>query len=118
MDWDGNENEILKIDTRLVNLNVRVLDKNLVPVSGLNLKKSDFLVYENGKKQDVAFLSNTDTPFDLVLLLDLSGSTVRKRDVIWESVKRFVEATRPNDPRFSSHTYAVRNFNKARSIHG
>ncbi|MDX6444600.1 MAG: hypothetical protein QOH71_1674 [Blastocatellia bacterium] len=36
-------------------------------------------------------------PFDLVLLIDLSGSTSDKRDLIRKSTQRFIEAARPSD---------------------
>ena len=38
-----------------------------------------------------------EAPFDLVLLLDLSGSNSKKLKMIRNSAKRFVEATRPTD---------------------
>src|SRR5687768_4822735 len=39
--------EIIKIDTELVNLNVRVVDRNNRPVN--NLAEKDFKIYEDGK---------------------------------------------------------------------
>ncbi len=94
---NSDEDEVLEIDTRLVNLNVRLLDKNLFPLRVVNLSKNDFEVFEDGNKQEISFLSSIETPFDLVLLLDLSGSTIEKREVIWKSVRRFVKATRISD---------------------
>jgi len=94
---NSDEDEILEIDTRLVTLNVSLLDKNLLPLRDINLSKDEFEVFENGKEQEISFLSNRETPFDLILLLDLSGSTIGKREVIWESVRRFVKATRIDD---------------------
>lgn len=97
----NDENEVLKIDTNLVNLNVRILskdsNKDSVSVGNLNLSKEDFTVLEDGKEQEVSFFSTTEVPFDLVLVLDFSGSTADKIGLIKEAAKRFVSVARPND---------------------
>lgn len=90
------EEEVLKVESSLVNLNVRVYNRDSTPVN-LDLQKGDFVVLEDGKPQEVEFFSNTEAPFDLVLLLDLSGSTSGKQDLIRKSTERFIEAARPND---------------------
>ena len=91
------ENEVVMVETKLVNLNVRVLNEDLTNAGNLNLKKEDFAVIEDGQEQEIAFFSTTDKPFDLILLLDLSGSTQEKQGLIIESAKRFVRASRPSD---------------------
>lgn len=91
------EDEVLNIESSLVNLNVRVLTKDLFGTRGLELKKEDFLVFENGKEQEISFFSTTDTPFDLILLLDLSGSTIQKQQLIASSASRFIQSVRPKD---------------------
>jgi Ca-activated chloride channel family protein len=92
-----DENEAITVETRLVNLNVRVLTQDLKIPAGLNLTKDDFSVLENGAPQEITFFSNTEQPFDLVLLLDFSGSTVEKRDLIKSAALRFVELARADD---------------------
>jgi VWFA-related protein len=47
--------------------------------------------------QEIAFFAAAPAPFDLVLLLDLSGSTADKLDLIRSSANRFVSAARPTD---------------------
>jgi VWFA-related protein len=87
--------DVVKIDTNLVNLNVSVFDhKSPNPKM---LEQKDFAIFDNGAPQEISFFAPADSPFDLVLLLDLSGSTVKKIDLIRKSAKRFVEATRPGD---------------------
>jgi len=88
--------ETLRIDTDLVNLNVSVFNRNLSQPA-IPLQQKDFAVYENGVPQEISFFAAADTPFDLVLLLDLSASTADKIDLIRESAKRFVDAARPVD---------------------
>jgi Ca-activated chloride channel homolog len=92
-----NENEVLKIDTKLVNLNVRILTKDLKVPKDVSLTKEDFTVVEDNTEQDIEFFSTIEQPFDLVLLLDFSGSTVDKQDLIKKAAARFVEVARPND---------------------
>jgi len=93
---ETDESEVFKVETKVVNLNVRVLNEDL-SAADLNLKKEDFAVYENEIEQEITFFSTTDQPFDLVLLLDLSSSTEAKRDLIIESARRFIEAARTGD---------------------
>jgi len=45
----------------------------------------------------VSFFAATDVPFDLVLLIDLSGSTSGKRNLIRKTTQHFIEAARPGD---------------------
>ena len=94
---NNDEDEVLEIDTKLVNINVQVLNQDLTNADALALKQDDFAVYENGKEQKISFFSSTDKPFDLVLLLDFSGSTASKKDLIRKAAQRFIELARPAD---------------------
>jgi len=88
--------DIVRVDSDLVDLKVSVLRLNtLSPIT--QLQQSDFLILEDGKPQEISFFAGEDTPFDLVLLLDLSGSAAKKLKLVRNSTKRFVEATRPID---------------------
>ena len=88
--------DVIKVDTSLVNLNVSVFNSKSKMFVGA-LTKEDFRVMENGQEQTVTYFASTDVPFDLVLLVDLSGSTKDKRDLIKKSTLRFIEAARPTD---------------------
>src|SRR5207237_999439 len=88
--------ETIRIDTDLVNLNVSVFNLRASQTNGL-LQQKDFAVFENGASQEISFFASNDAPFDLVLLLDLSGSTADKIGLIRKSAKRFVDAARPGD---------------------
>jgi len=91
-----DEDDIVRVDTSLVNLNVSVFNNQLKWFVG-TLEKNDFKVFENGREESVAYFATTDVPFDLVLLIDMSGSTSDKRDLIRKSTQRFIEAARPTD---------------------
>jgi Ca-activated chloride channel family protein len=88
--------ETVRVDTELVDLNVSVFGRGPQRV-GVELQPKDFRVLENGVEQEIAFFASAATPFDLVLLLDLSGSTSEKLDLVRKSARRFVEAARPMD---------------------
>jgi VWFA-related protein len=88
--------ETIKVDSDLVDLRVSVFRLNPDdPV--FPLQQKDFLVFEDGKPQEIVFFAGEDAPFDLVLLLDLSGSSKDKIKLIRSSAKRFVDSTRPMD---------------------
>jgi VWFA-related protein len=90
------DNDVLRIDTNLVSFNVSVYSTKLrTKVS--TLEQKDFAVSEDGEAQTITYFGRTDVPFDLVLLLDLSGSTTSKRKLIRTSTQRFIEAARPAD---------------------
>ncbi|MDX6500641.1 MAG: Ca-activated chloride channel [Blastocatellia bacterium] len=91
-----DEDDIIRVDTSLVNLNVSVFNNKLKSFVGM-LAKDDFKILENGHEESIAYFATTEVPFDLVLLIDLSGSTADKRDLIRKSTQRFVEAARPAD---------------------
>lgn len=90
---DADE-ETIRIDTELVDLNVSVFSHDLSRPVG-KLEQKDFVVLENGVPQEITFFASAVTPFDLVLLIDLSGSTADKLDLIRSSARRFIEAAPP-----------------------
>ncbi len=94
---DGGDVETIRVDTELVDLNVSVFRRGDGQAAVGELGKQDFMVMENGTPEEISFFASASTPFDLVLLLDLSGSTVDKLNLIRRSAARFVEAARPTD---------------------
>ena len=91
-----DEEEVVRIDTNLVSFNVSVFSKQL-RTQVTTLTQNDFIITEDGHPESITFFAATDAPFDLVLLLDLSGSTSGKRKLIRKSTQRFIEAARPSD---------------------
>ncbi|MGH9880724.1 MAG: VWA domain-containing protein [Pyrinomonadaceae bacterium] len=88
--------ETIRVDSDLVDLKVSVVSLGPQDTS-LTLQQKDFQVFEDGAPQEISFFAAADAPFDLVLLLDLSGSTRDKINLVRRSAKRFVDATRPLD---------------------
>jgi VWFA-related protein len=92
----NDDDETIRVETELVDLNVSVLNRDPARVVG-QLQQKDFVVLEDGKEQEISFFAEAAAPFDLVLVLDLSGSTADKLELIRGSAKRFVSATRAMD---------------------
>lgn len=88
--------DTIRVDSSLVNLQVSVLNHDPARPA-ISLQQQDFLVLDDGARQDITFFAAADAPFDLVLLIDLSGSTRNKLKLIRKSSKRFVQAARPLD---------------------
>jgi VWFA-related protein len=91
-----DDDEVVRVESDIVTINVSVVDR----ASGrgmAGLRASDFHVYEDNVEQRVEHFESAEGPFDLLLLLDLSGSTVRVTDTIRAAARRFVESTRARD---------------------
>src|ERR1041385_6992234 len=69
--------DVVRTETSLVQLNIGVVDKQGRAITSLTQK--DFVVYEDGVKQSIQHFEPVDAPFSLVLMLDMSGSTLNFR---------------------------------------
>jgi VWFA-related protein len=87
--------ETVRIESNLVRLNVGVVDRQGHPVT--TLSRDDFVVYEDGVRQPIVSFEPTQAPFSLVLLLDMSGSTLPFRTTLKQSALRFLDALAPDD---------------------
>jgi len=74
---------------------VRVTDLNNRAVS--DLKQEDFQVLERGRERDIVSVVPATAPFNLVLLLDVSGSVENYVDFIRKAARAFVETADKND---------------------
>lgn len=92
---DKDEDDVLRIDTQLVDVPFVVTDKTGKPL--LNLKKSNFIVYEDGKVQEITDFSATAAPFEIALLLDTSGSTRSDLPLIRRAAENFIQSLRAGD---------------------
>jgi VWFA-related protein len=85
----------ITVDSSIVRLNVGVVDGRGRPVTSLD--RSDFTIYEDGIKQQINRFEPSSAPFSVVLMLDMSGSTLGFRQVIKLSAARFIDALAPED---------------------
>jgi len=91
----AQDDDIIKVDSSIVRLNVGVVDQKGRPITSLT--KENFSIYENGVKQNIVRFEPTVAPFSVVMILDMSGSTKSFRDNIRFSALRFLDALAPDD---------------------
>lgn len=96
--------DVIRTESSLVQLNIGVVDKQGRHVTSLTQK--DFVIYEDGVKQSIQYFESVDAPFSLVLMLDMSGSTINFRQQLKLASQRFIDALAPED------RVAVVQFNK------
>jgi Ca-activated chloride channel family protein len=90
--------EVVKIDTSLVNLHVRVVDRNNRPIN--DVAEGDFRVFENGVQQQVQFVSREEVPISYGLVVDNSGSLRSQIGQVIEAAKTIVASNKPGDEAF------------------
>jgi VWFA-related protein len=101
-----SEGDVIRVDSQLVALNMSVVDRNTS--RGLvGLTQPDFRLFENGSEQKILQFESSSAPFDLMLLIDLSGSTRDVVSLIRAAALRFINAARPFD-RIGVITFAGR----------
>lgn len=88
-------NEVIKVETELVNINVRVVDRNNRPIN--DLQQKDFKVFENGSVQQIDFFSKSEVPTNYGMVIDNSGSMRQQLDKVIEAGKILVATNRPDD---------------------
>jgi Ca-activated chloride channel family protein len=83
------QDPVIKVNVRLVRMLVTVKDASSQLVGSLN--KSDFTVFDNGVKQDIAvFDRQTEQPLSVAMLVDTSASTGIELRYELDSVSRFM----------------------------
>ncbi len=90
-----DENEVIKVDVELVNLNVRVLDRNGRPIN--NLQEREFRVLEDGIAQRIQFFEKAEVPTNYGIVVDNSGSMRQLLDKVIEAGKVLVNTNKPAD---------------------
>lgn len=81
----------IRVESRLVNIAVNVVDKNGAPVGGLG--KDDFEIAEDGKTQKIVYFDKElSAPLSIVLAIDASESVLRDERLEKDAAKHFVHA--------------------------
>jgi Ca-activated chloride channel homolog len=94
-DTPPKEEEVLRVETELVEVPVVVTDAAGRPIR--NLSRANFSIFEDGKPQDIAVFSTAAAPFEIALLLDTSGSTRTELNLIRRAARIFIDSLRPGD---------------------
>src|SRR5579872_272762 len=83
----------------LVELHVSVLDRHAGYVS--DLPRDAFTVTEDGRPQRIEFFEHEDTPVTVGIVIDSSGSMVRRRDAVIAAGMAFAASSNPADELFT-----------------
>lgn len=79
----------------VIRLSLSVTDGHNRLITGLSA--SDFTVFEDGIRQEIAFFRADPLPLSVALLVDCSASMEEKLPVAQEAGARFIETLRPED---------------------
>jgi VWFA-related protein len=109
--------EIIRLDTNLVVLDVQVLNRKTGAVVS-DLKPTDFELYEDGIRQEVTHFSQDRLALSVILLMDLSGSVSPVLKEIQSGALLALERLKETDEvaviAFSSETQLVQSFTRDR----
>ena len=86
---------VSSVAPQLLRFNASVTDRNGRAIGGM--RESDFTVWENGIERRVTSVAPANEPFNLVLLLDVSGSVEERMDFIRKAARDFLRTASPQD---------------------
>jgi Ca-activated chloride channel family protein len=86
------------VNTELVTLNVRVIDRNNRPID--NVRQSDFHVFEDGVPQSIEYFTREEVPISYGLAVDTSGSLRSQLQAVIDGGKTIINSNKPGDETF------------------
>jgi Ca-activated chloride channel family protein len=93
-----DEGSIVRVNTELVTLNVRVIDRNNQPIN--NVRQNDFHVYEDGVPQPLEYFTREEVPISYGLAVDTSQSLRSQIQAVIDAGKTIVNSNKPGDETF------------------
>ena len=90
--------EVVKVDTSLVNLNVRVIDRSNRPVN--DVRQEDFKVFEDGVPQQIFSFTRAEVPISYGLLVDNSGSMRNQLEKVIDASRTIIDQNKTGDETF------------------
>ncbi len=113
-----DQDDVIKVSTDLVVVNVTVLDKagKFAP----RLKRADFHLFEDGAEQKISTFSAEETPFAAAILLDTSGSMETRLTLGRGAAIRFLDGLRDEDVaavyNFDAKVEQIQDFSPGRDL--
>ena len=89
---------IIRINAELVQLHVRVIDRNNRPID--NVPKNDFHIFEDGVPQTIETFTREEVPISYGLAVDTSGSLRSQLQSVIDAGKTIVNSNKPGDETF------------------
>jgi VWFA-related protein len=91
-----SQGEVVKVDVDLVKVDALVLQKDTARIVG-GLKKEDFLIYEDGTRQQVTHFSQDSLPLSVILLIDRGGCLDPYIDEVHRAAREAIDRLKPTD---------------------
>ncbi len=88
--------EVVKVDVDLVKVDALVLEKKTARAVG-GLKREDFLIYEDGTKQEITHFSKDSLPLSVLVVIDRGGCLDPYRDELHRAAREAIERLKPVD---------------------
>jgi len=109
---------VTAVAPQLMRVNASVTDRNGRAIAGM--RDADFVVYENGSERRIVNVTPASEPFNLVLMLDVSGSVEERIDFIRKAARDFLRTASPQDRisiiSFNEDIRVISNFTTDRSL--
>jgi VWFA-related protein len=86
---------VTAVSAQLMRVNASVTDRHGRAIPGM--RDADFSVYEDGSQRRIVNVTPANEPFNLVLLLDVSGSVEERIDFIRKAARDFLRTASPQD---------------------
>lgn len=116
-----DDDEVVRVNTDLVVMNVTVVDAQGKFAHGL--RRSDFKIFEDGQEQSPGIISTfsvEETPFAAAILLDASGSMESRMSLARSAAIRFLDNLRADDVaavyKFDAEIEKVQDFSPSRDL--
>jgi Ca-activated chloride channel family protein len=90
-----DEGDVVRVETQLVSVPAVVTSNAGRPLT--DLRAENFLLFENGQQQHITNFATTESPFEIALLLDTSGSTRADVELIRQAAVSFIDRLRSGD---------------------
>jgi len=107
----------LRVDVSMISVDVAVFSAAGIPVT--NLSKEDFEIYEDGRPQQLKSFASLDIPYNVLLVIDQSGSMYSQVRFVSEAVNRFFSNLRTQDQialaSFNSQVHSLVKWRSVRS---
>ena len=114
-----SSSEVVKINTDLVVLDAQVLRKK-DGRAVTSLRREDFLLSEDGQRQEIVHFSQDRLPLSILLLLDLSASVRPVIEEIRNGALQALDHLRPEDEvalmTFADQTSLLQEFTRDRKV--
>src|SRR6185503_2159759 len=86
---------VTAVAPQLMRVTASVTDRNGRAIAGM--RSNDFAVYEDGAERKITNVTPANEPFNLILLLDVSGSVEERIDFIRKAARDFLNTASPQD---------------------